>query len=77
MLSIRGSLELEDCVVDVLLNQSPLDALGNEYGFNGEGQHCHGGVVECANWLHGDLMRYVRRILYFIFFGRRVEVQEK
>jgi hypothetical protein len=59
VLSIRGSLTLEDCVVDVLLDPSPLDALGEKYGFMGAGQYCHGGVLECANWLHRDLMRYV------------------
>ena len=59
VLSIRGSLTLEDCVVDVLLDPSPLDALGEKYGFAGAGQHCHGGVAECTNWLHEDLMRYV------------------
>lgn len=59
VLSIRGSLTLEDCVVDVLLDPSPLDALGEEYGFMGAGQYCHGGVLECANWLHRDLMRCV------------------
>ena len=57
VLSIRGSLTLEDCVVDVLLDPSPLDSLGEKYGFNGTGQYCHGGVLECTNWLHEDLMR--------------------
>lgn len=59
VLSIRGSLTLEDCVVDVLLDPCPLDALGEKYGFSGGGQYCHGGVLECTNWLHADLMRYV------------------
>ena len=58
VVSIRGSLTLEDCVVDVLLDPSPLDALGEKYGFSGAGQYCHGGVLECASWLHEDLMRY-------------------
>ena len=59
VLWIRGSLTLEDCVVDVLLDPCPLDALGEKYGFSGGGQYCHGGVLECAQWLHEDLMRYV------------------
>ena len=63
VLSIRGSLTLEDCVVDVLLDPSPLDALGEKYGFSGAGQHCHGGVLECTNWLHEDLMRYDFRFI--------------
>lgn len=58
VLSIRGSLTLEDCVVDCLLDPTPLDALGEKCGFAGAGQYCHGGVLECTNWLHEDLMRY-------------------
>ena len=58
VLSIRGSLTLEDCVVDVLLDPTSLEGLGEKYGFDGAGQYCHGGVMECTNWLHEDLMRY-------------------
>ena len=58
VLSIRGSLTLEDCVVDVLLDPSPLDALGEKFGFDGTGQYCHGGVLECTNWLYADLMKH-------------------
>mmetsp|Transcript_33759 Transcript_33759/g.80743 ORF Transcript_33759/g.80743 Transcript_33759/m.80743 type:complete len:865 (-) Transcript_33759:279-2873(-) len=58
VLAIRGSLTLEDCVVDVLLEPSPLDALGERYGFDGDGQYCHGGVVECTMWLYEDLKNH-------------------
>lgn len=58
VLSIRGSLTLEDCVVDVLLDPSPLDALGETYGFDGSNQYCHGGVLECTNWLYTDLTKH-------------------
>ncbi len=69
VLSIRGSLTLEDCVVDVLLDPTPLDALGEKYDFDGSGQYCHGGVLECAQWLHGELMRYGIEIsLEFVYF---------
>ena len=64
VLSIRGSLTLEDCVVDVLLDPSPLDALGEKYKFDARGQYCHGGVLECTQWLHADLTRCV---ILFIF----------
>ena len=57
VLSIRGSLTLEDCVVDVLLDPSPLDSLGEQHGFDGNGQYCHGGVYECTQWLFRDLER--------------------
>ena len=67
VLSIRGSLTLEDCVVDVLLDPCPLDALGEKYGFAGVGQHCHGGVLECTNWLHEDLLRH--KVLHSLLLG--------
>lgn len=68
VLSIRGSLTLEDCVVDVLLDPSPLDALGEQYGFPGNGQYCHGGVFECTQWLYQDLIRYEIVLAHFILF---------
>ncbi|KAL7533981.1 hypothetical protein ACHAXR_005566 [Thalassiosira sp. AJA248-18] len=74
VLSIRGSLTLEDCVVDVLLDPSPLDALGEKYGFSGAGQYCHGGVLECTNWLHEDLMRH--KILQKLLLGEHAEFSD-
>ncbi|KAL7433120.1 hypothetical protein ACHAXM_003413 [Skeletonema potamos] len=71
VISIRGSLTLEDCVVDVLLDPSPLDALGEKYGFDGIGQYCHGGVLECTNWLHTDLKRH--KILDKLLLGANAE----
>ena len=41
VLAIRGTLSLEDCVIDVLLEPESLEELGQEHGFNAEGQHCH------------------------------------
>lgn len=38
VLSIRGTLSLEDCLTDVLTELSPLDEVGEEYGFDGEGE---------------------------------------
>jgi len=71
VLSIRGSLTLEDCVVDVLLDPTPLDALGEKYDFDGRGQYCHGGVLECAQWLHGELTRH--NILTQLLLGEDAE----
>jgi hypothetical protein len=57
VVSIRGTFSLEDCITDVLIEPEPLDRLGEEFGFDGEGQHCHGGVVACARIVHRDLER--------------------
>ena len=74
VLSIRGSLTLEDCVVDVLLDPSPLDALGEKYGFDGAGQYCHGGVLECTNWLYADLSKH--KILDKLLLGESAEYSD-
>lgn len=57
VVSIRGTLSLEDCVVDVLLDPEPLDELGQEYGFDSGGQYCHSGVLACAKYIMKDLNR--------------------
>lgn len=40
VLSIRGTLSLEDCVVDVLVDAESLQDVGRQYGFDGEGMYC-------------------------------------
>lgn len=57
VVSIRGTLSLEDCVVDVLLDPEPLDELGYEYGFDSVEQYCHSGVVACVKYIMRDLKR--------------------
>ena len=46
-------------MIDVLVEPEPLDKLGEEFGFNGEGQYCHSGVLGCAKHIYSDLQRYV------------------
>jgi len=58
VVSIRGTLSLEDCVVDVLVDPEPLDELGHEYGFDSDGQYCHSGVVACIKNIMRDLKRH-------------------
>ena len=67
VLSIRGSLTLEDCVVDVLIDPSPLDELGRARDFEGRGQYCHGGVLECTLATHDDLTKH--KILQTLLLG--------
>lgn len=59
VVTIRGTLSLEDCVVDVLLEPDPLEVIGLEFGFNGDNEHCHGGVLACAKFVYEDLEQYV------------------
>ena len=58
VLAIRGTFSLEDCVTDVLVEPESLEALGDEFGFNGRDQYCHGGVAMCARIVHRDLQRH-------------------
>lgn len=57
VLAIRGTLSLEDCLVDVLVDPDPLDELGREYGFDGDDQYCHSGVLSCVKYILNDLKR--------------------
>jgi hypothetical protein len=58
ILSIRGSLSLEDVVTDTLVQPEPLDSLGEQYGFDAQGQYCHAGVMACFENIHHDLRRH-------------------
>ncbi len=57
VVSIRGTLSLEDCLVDVLVDPESLEDLGNQYGFNAEGEYCHSGVLACVRSIINDLER--------------------
>ena len=67
VVSIRGTFSLEDCVTDVLIEPEPLDQLGEEFGFDGSGQFCHGGVLLCARNIYRDLQRH--RLLDELLLG--------
>jgi sn1-specific diacylglycerol lipase len=58
VVSIRGTFSLEDCVTDVLIEPESLEELGMEFGFDGTGQYCHGGVLACARSVYRDLERH-------------------
>ncbi|GAX19394.1 sn1-specific diacylglycerol lipase [Fistulifera solaris] len=58
VVSIRGTFSLEDCVTDVLIQPESLEKLGVDFGFNGHGQFCHGGVMNCVRNIYRDLERH-------------------
>eukprot|EP00535_Pseudo-nitzschia_heimii_P007734 CAMPEP_0197189550 /NCGR_PEP_ID=MMETSP1423-20130617/19959_1 /TAXON_ID=476441 /ORGANISM="Pseudo-nitzschia heimii, Strain UNC1101" /LENGTH=1052 /DNA_ID=CAMNT_0042641691 /DNA_START=139 /DNA_END=3297 /DNA_ORIENTATION=- len=58
VLSIRGSLSLEDIVTDALILPKTLEGIGNQYGFDGRDQFCHAGVVACFENVMKDLDRH-------------------
>ena len=57
VVSVRGTLSLEDCVVDVLVDPEPLGELGHEFGFDANGEYCHSGVLACVKVMMRDLQR--------------------
>ena len=57
VVSVRGTLSLEDCVVDVLVDPESLDEFGNEFGFDALGEYCHSGVLACVKVMMRDLQR--------------------
>jgi len=58
VLSIRGSLSLEDIVTDVSVLPESLEDVGKKYGFDGRGQYCHAGVLACFENVMRDLERH-------------------
>lgn len=58
VLSIRGSLSLEDIVTDTLVLPESLEEVGIKYGFDGRGQYCHAGVLACFENVMRDLEKH-------------------
>lgn len=58
VVAIRGTFSLEDCVTDVLIEPVSLEALGEEFGFDGHDQYCHGGVMTSSRIVFRDLQRH-------------------
>lgn len=59
LVSVRGSLSLDDLVTDVHMDPECLYNLGQEHGFEADhNQYCHSGAVACARNLYADLERH-------------------
>lgn len=58
VIAIRGTISMEDWVIDLQYVPSPLDKVGRICGFDGTGHHCHKGVLTRAKWLYNDLKKY-------------------
>jgi len=57
VISIRGTLSLEDCVTDALAESDSLAPAGRKYGFDGEGEYAHSGILRASLWILEDLER--------------------
>ena len=58
VLCIRGTLSLEDLVIDAAAEPSALDAAGERCGFDGAGRFAHSGILQAAEWIVADLERH-------------------
>ena len=58
VLTIRGTMSLEDCITDALAESIPLEPLGRKYGFDGAGEYAHAGMVLCSEWIMEDLVAH-------------------
>jgi hypothetical protein len=50
---------MSDWVIDLQYVPQPLDVVGELCGFNGNGHHCHKGVLTRCKWMYNDIKRLV------------------
>lgn len=55
VLTIRGTLSVDDMVVDFQYNPASLEKAGTVCGFDGVGHQCHNGFLTRAKWLYNDI----------------------
>eukprot|EP00981_Chlorochromonas_danica_P002538 scaffold487_cov178-Ochromonas_danica.AAC.26 len=48
VLTIRGTVSIEDCITDILCDPVELEAAGRMWGFDGRGKYAHGGMLRAA-----------------------------
>ena len=48
VVTIRGSMSLEDCITDAIADPVELKEAGERWGFNGVGRYAHGGFLSAA-----------------------------
>ena len=54
VIAIRGTLSFEDMISDVTITPVSLEELGEQFGFDGRGEHCHSGMLSGAKWYVED-----------------------
>jgi sn1-specific diacylglycerol lipase len=55
VITIRGSMSLDDCITDGLAEPALMDGVGADWGFDGRGILAHKGTIARAQWLCRDL----------------------
>jgi len=65
VIAVRGTLSLEDWVIDLQYVPHPLDKVGELCGFDGKGHHCHKGVLTRCKWMYNDIKKH--RVLKHLY----------
>lgn len=60
VITVRGTLSLEDCVADAMSEPQPLEEVGKQHNFDGTGRHVHSGFLKSAQWICQDLLKHSR-----------------
>jgi hypothetical protein len=55
IISIRGTMFLEDLFTDVDYEATEMTEMGEKWGFNGKGRWAHAGCLKCADAMREDL----------------------
>lgn len=55
VITIRGTLSLEDCITDALAEPVSMAEAGQKWGFDGEGKFAHSGMLRSAMWIRQDI----------------------
>ena len=57
LITVRGTLSLDDIVANLQYNSVSLEKTGKVCGFEGEGHCCHKGFLTRAKWLYNDIKK--------------------
>lgn len=55
IITIRGTLTLEDWITNALHEPTEMIEVGEKWGFSGKGKWAHGGWVAAADWIRRDI----------------------
>jgi len=58
VISIRGTLSLEDAVTDISLRPESMEECGSRFGFDGRLCYAHAGILANSEWVYSELERY-------------------
>jgi len=55
VITIRGTMSFDDCIVDALAEPCSMEACGEKWGFDGKDMHAHKGALDRAKWVRENI----------------------